>query len=229
MVRSRFLEMILTQGRSISSAASLLNVSISTAQGWAAMAGYEPPRRPSKLRGDHLDRTLARLKLGEEIPRVASEAGVSEVSVRRLLRTTVGLHDKWERARREKARDQARSQWRSALQIESVVGPGAARTLALRTYSWLYRNDREWLLATNSDAKVPIGNHSKVDWDRRDQELSLACRRAALQLHETAPTSRVTLTAVFTLVPEIRTKLHRLDRLPLTTRVLRAIVKSGRE
>jgi hypothetical protein len=227
IARSLFLDMIFKQGRSISSAAVSLDVHVSTAQGWAAAAGYEPPKRPSKLRGRDLDLAVESLKRGAEISQVASGAGVSDVSVRRLLRTTVGLHDAWERARNEKTRTEARSCWQSALQLESVVGPGAARALEPRAYAWLYRNDREWLLATNSGEHAPrIGNNARVNWDRRDNELSSACQRAALELHECAPASRVTLAEVFKLVPEVRTKMCHLDRLPLTARALRSIMKA---
>lgn len=82
--------------------------------------------------------------------------------MRRLLRTIVGLRNVWLHARREILREETRSQWRSALQLESVVGPGAARAVEPRAYAWLYRNDRHWLLATNAEAhSPPIGNNAQ--------------------------------------------------------------------
>lgn len=226
-LRAGFLELVVDHGQSISHAARLLGLPIATAQGWAAASGHEPPKRPSKLRSVELRRAIARLELGDPISHVAEGAGVSAVSIRRLMRTTVALRDKWSRAQHERARENARFQWLGALQLDVVVGPGAARALEPSAYAWLYRNDRVWLLQTNAGKQLPkSGNNSTVNWAQRDEDLSSACRRAALQLYEAEPSSRVTLTAVFKLVPELRAKLCHLDRLPLTARALKTLLRA---
>lgn len=227
--RERLLDRVLNQGQSISTSARSLGVDVSTAQAWVADEGLEPPRRPSKMKDHVLSAVVDRLFVGADIADIAAETHVSQVSVRRALRTNPKLHQRWSLARFNRTRDLSRSAWIAALELEGVVGPGSARSLEPHAYAWLYRNDRDWLMSTNAEARMPkVGNHSQVSWDVRDLQLSQACQRAALALHEQAPGKRITLTAVIRLVPELRTKLCHLSRLPLTARALGTITKRGR-
>lgn len=213
---------------SISAAAKSIGVAVASAQAWMAASGHSPPKRPSKLRDGTLAEIVVKLRQGLDLPAIAILAGVSDASVRRVLRTTVGLQAEWQAARRSSNGALARTQWLRALSLSATAGPKAARALEPRAYAWLYRNDRAWLLATNESAKQPLrGNHATVDWDSRDRVLADACQRAALNLFENARGRRITLVDVIRAVPEIRTKLHRLQNMPLTARVIRSLVSGA--
>ncbi len=209
-------------GRSVSAAATVAGVSVKTAQSWLASAGVAAPTRPKKLDGKLLDDVLTSLRDGQLPGEVASRYALSLSSIHRVLSTTVGLRSQWASARDGRVRSEAREQWSDALSNAGSAGPKAARTIQPRAYAWLYRNDREWLLAANALAALQSrGNNASVDWDARDRFLAQACREAILALAGELPNRPPRLIDIIRRVPELRTKLHRIESLPLTEGVLR--------
>ena len=101
----------------------------------------------------------------------------------------------------------------------------AARLAEPAVYAWLYRNDGDWLkiqsLAMERIARSP---QARVDWDERDRQLSDQVRRVALELHEAEPDRRIKLFKIYQRLPELKAKLFKLDRLPLTKSVLFSVV-----
>ena len=65
---------------------------------------------------------------------------------------------------------------------------------------------------------------ARVDWDARDRRLSDQVRRIALELHEAEPDRRIKLFKIYQRLPELKAKLFKLDRLPLTRSVLYAVL-----
>lgn len=61
-----------------------------------------------------------------------------------------------------------RNEW---LEVVQTLGTKRARLEGYgATYTWLYRHDREWLLATNSKYELPHSNASeRVNWNKRDK------------------------------------------------------------
>lgn len=213
----------LAQGRSVSAAAASAGVSVVTAQRWLAENGTNSPKRPSKLTGVALDGVVRDLERGEPLSEIAGRHGLSLSSVHRVLSTTVGLKDCWLNARREGATRAARKEWSHALESAGLAGPKVARTVAPKAYAWLYRNDRPWLMEANAKAKAAsVGSSSSVDWDARDEALSQACREAILVLSRGVSGRRLKLNDIIVAVPELRTKMHRIEGLPLTEAVLRS-------
>ena len=210
---------------SVSELAKRFGVAVSTAQAWLASEGWEPPKRPSKLYGPALSRAVEELTKGCHPSTVSAQLGLSESSVRRVLKTTVGLRTAWRKARHQLDENEARARWSAAISLAALSGPKTARTFEPGAYAWLYRNDRDWLLRTNALAKQPvIGNNRVVDWDSRDRLLSEACRTAATKLLGNGIGRRLTLTDLIRIVPELRTKIHRLECLPRTARVVRSVL-----
>jgi len=59
-----------------------------------------------------------------------------------------------------------RTQWLAAIEQNSVK---RARSENAALYAWLYRHDKEWLLALNRQFRlVPVGENQRVDWRQRD-------------------------------------------------------------
>jgi transposase len=227
--RERFAELS-QMGGAISATAKQCGVSVSTAQGWAAAAGDEPAKRPSKLRGDALEALLIALRNGEDVQHIASDLGISACSIYRVLRTTVGLRAQWLQARCARITEGARVSWIAALKSAPSMGVAVARLLEPRAYAWLYRCDREWLLQTNGRVQSPQPSTTpRVNWDQRDQDLALACAKAALAVREAAPRAAVKLVDILQRVPHLRPKLSQLQHLPLTTRVLRNVCSQRKQ
>jgi transposase len=211
---------------SVSELAKRFGVAVSTAQAWLASEGWEPPKRPSKLYGPTLSRTVEELTKGCHPSTVSEQLGLSESTVRRVLKTTVGLSTAWRKARHQLDENEARARWSAAISLAAQSGPKTARTFEPGAYAWLYRNDRDWLMRTNALAKQPaIGNKRVVDWDSRDRLLSESCRAAATGLVSEHGGRRITLTDLIRVVPELRTKLHKLSCMPRTALVVKSVLQ----
>ncbi len=86
-----------------------------------------------------------------------------------------------------------RAAWRSALADAggSVV---SARRSTPALYAWLYRNDRGWLLGTNASLPKQIpAPRRRVDWGRRDVELSGQVDDLERELLHARPLVRITV------------------------------------
>jgi len=227
-IRERFTE-LLEGGHAVSMAAKLAGCEIATGQAWAAQAGMATASRASKMRGDLRVKMIRALRLGRPKVAVAQIADVSVHSVTRLLRTVAGLQAAWHQAQHDRACRSARGRWLRAASANPLSGVKAVRFLEPAAYAWLYRNDRDWL---NREAGLmakadPHGGPS-VDWDSRDRELADAVMKVseaiAIELHGT----RIKLWQLYQRIPDLRAKLGKLDRLPLTQRAIRvALGKSS--
>ena len=119
---------------------------------------------------------------------------------------------------------EARTKWHDALASTRQPGVAHARALEPKAYAWLYRNDRSWLQSQNKKIVPPArGNHSNVDWAKRDSELAREVQIAAIDLAKDHPPLQLTLTAICRRVRGLRCKLRRLEKLPMTARALHGI------
>jgi hypothetical protein len=216
---------------SITALAKEFNIAVRTAQSWLTDEGRVTPKRPSKISGAVLLRLTEGLAAGSDPSALAQETDLSESSVRRVLGTTIGLREKWSAAKLIAVRTEARERWVAALSVVSPGGPKLARGVDPGAYAWLYRNDREWLTLSHAHQRQPIsGNRRQLDWAARDLALSADCRTAAKDLIERKRTARITLADFVKVVPELRTKLCKLDRMPLTLSVIQtALQASGKQ
>ncbi len=72
--------------------------------------------------------------------------------------------------------------------------------------------------------RVARSPQARVDWDQRDRQLSEQVRRVALELHEAEPDRRIKLFQIYQRLPELKAKLFKMDRLPLTRSALYAVL-----
>lgn len=226
----RALKTLLQAGRRVSSAARDLGIDPATAMAWAAAEGISVNKRPSVIRGAVRARMIKALGAGRSKQAVASLGGVSIASVNRLLRTEVGLHECWRTAQFQRRQRLARRRWARAATTNPISGVKAARMLEPAAYAWLYRNDKTWLddhVAGMAHAIRLGGLH--VDWDSRDEALATAVRRTALELGIEAPGKKVRLWQLYQRLPELKAKLSKLDRLPLTRSAIYSSIGSRRQ
>jgi hypothetical protein len=221
---------LLEMGRAVCSAARELGVDPATGMAWAAADGISVAKRPSVIRDDVRARMINALKAGRSKQAVADLGGVSVVSVSRLLRTEVGLHERWQTALSQRHQRLARRRWLRATASSPISGVKAARMLEPAAYAWLYRNDKAWLddqIVSMTMAVRHAGLH--VDWDSRDEALATEVRRVALELETEEPGKKVRLWHLYRRLPELKAKLSKLDRLPLTRRELYSRVSSRKQ
>lgn len=216
----QFVKLIKEEKYSVSRAAKAVGVDTCTGIAWAAKAGICTPRRSKILTRQLVTRICRDLREGREKSWVALRRQVSVQCVTRVLRSEIGLHQVWADARHARRRNEARDAWVTA-SASRALGAKAVRLLAPAAYAWLYRNDRAWLnkQITRLDTP-PRSNHAAVNWDHRDRELAQVVSNSLLGLHQRMPGIPLSLNDLYRQIPELRAKLGKLDRLPLTRKVL---------
>ena len=208
---------LLDTGLSTSAASREAGICTKTGMAWAASAGLATPRRPKTLKGDHRALLIKLLRQGVPKADAATYSKVSIQTVTTLLRTEVGLHAAWRLAAFESALLRHRRTWQRFITKNPLSGVKAARMAEPASYAWLYRNDRDWLNQRIGDiAKAIRHPQPRVDWDTRDRELADMIRETALRLIDVERVRRIKLHQLYQRIPELKAKLSRLDRLPLT-------------
>ena len=213
---AEFMELVKT-GTAITSAARAVGIDPVTGMAWAAKANIDTVKRPSAVRGKVKAAMIRALKDGASKEKVATIGGVSVQSVTRLLQTEVGLQGAWHDAKAERRQRSARQMWQKVVRRNPLAGATAVRMLEPAVYAWLYRNDRDWLkeqIDRLERAKRSRG--VRADWDKRDSALARDVRLAGLELSSQLHGRRPKLWQLYQVLPELRPKLAKLDRLPLT-------------
>ena len=215
-------------GLSISAAAAKIGIDTCTAMAWAAKLGIAVQRRPKKLTPAVRAQTINKLRRGADKAEAAKFAGVSIQSITRLLLTEVGLHGAWTQAREARARKHARRVWGNLCESSGGLGIKWMRSVEPAVFAWLYRNDRAWL-DENKPAQLPLTspfNGTSVDWMARDEALSDAVRKTALQLLSEEGHHRVFFWQLYQRIPELKAKRSSLHRLPRTQQAIAVALSS---
>ena len=222
--RTRLLALI-EAGRTTSAASREVGIDTVTGMAWAAAAGVATPRRPKLLNSDLRSRLIALLRKGVPKDETAASGKVSLQTVTTLLRTEVGLHEAWRRAVFENARRHNRRIWERITAANPLSGVKAARMAEPAAYAWLYRNDHDWLAENTakmaSAVRVP---QARVDWDARDRQFADQVRRVALQMVEAQGIRHIRLPQLYQRIPELKAKILKLDRMPLTRAAIFSVV-----
>lgn len=210
---------------SLTDAARRLGVSTVTAQAWAASLGIPTPTRPKILTQQKRSQMVKALERGEDKARVAAQMHLSVGTVTRILRTEVGLHARWTEARRSRNRNDARQAWERAAQRDDRPSQKVLRTKNPAIYAWLYRNDRQWLMAFSKRLERPVpSNPGRVNWSERDESLyrQLTAYMARQRQAGLAAERSLTMARLGVAIPLLKTCLSHLDRLPLTKAAIRS-------
>ncbi len=122
------------------------------------------------------DRRLATIKalLGQGLPVavIARRCRLSASSIYRALSADPALMANRQDQRFEQVRERYRAQWTHAASVATTEGTNALRRAAPACYTWLYRNDRAWLMAHQPARPLRQSGLQRVDWVRRDAELA---------------------------------------------------------
>jgi len=155
---------------------------------------------------------------------MAEKHGISPSTVSRIAHTENGLHDLWRQARETKRQHAARRIWFKTIATHPNAILDELRTMAPASYTWLYRNDGQWLQASLAGVPAYKGaTRERVNWQERDEQLSLLVQAAIDALSTTQlPGKPITLQQIYHAVPTLKKYLGKRDRLPRTRRIIQA-------
>ena len=224
--KTELINLLTKEGLTITGAAKCLEIDFGTAAAWATEAGIKVPTRPSKMTPEIRDQMIRALKNGDDKKVIAVTYDISITTVTKLLSTEIGLSEAWHQARFRKAQESHRQAWQAVITNNPNLGVKAVRVLEPAAFMWLYRHNREWLTEESAKlSKAPRQNHSNVDWDARDEALAQQVKEVALEIFEKNPYKRILLWMIYQRLPELKAKLAKLERLPLTKSAITSALK----
>jgi len=224
--KTELIRLLTNEGLTITGAAKRLEIDFGTAAAWATKAGIKVPARPRKMTPEIRGQMIRALNNGDDKEVIATTHSLSITTVTKLLSTEVGLSEAWHQARFRKAQDSHRQAWQAVITNNPNLGVKAVRVLEPAAFMWLYRHNRTWLTEESVKlSKAPRQNHSNVDWDARDEALAQQVKEAALQLFEENPYKRILLWMIYQRLPDLKAKLAKLERLPLTKSAIASALK----
>lgn len=222
--QEEFLNLVTIQKYSVSKASIAVGIDIATGIGWASANGISTTLRPKKLKADFKEKIIELVLKGVDRSVIAKKCDLSTSTVSRLIRSEVGLEQKWIDIRFDKRRAKERNTWEKLIKEIGFLGVKAIRAQVPATFAWLHRNDRAWLMNTNSAIpRVSPSKSIRINWDKRDEKLALEVRKTALILAEENGYQPISRTKIYQALPKLRAVLKRLNELPLTKKALDAI------
>lgn len=220
--------LMLEDKSSVRAVAKTLRIDTQTALLWAEQMGLVVSKRPQKLFDDVRLFVETALRCGTDKSDIQRQTGLSASTVNRLLLADPALHQAWSQARMDVARQEARSAWQALLDAGSDQGIKWMRSLEPRAYTWLYRNDRDWLDTHRPKALTNSQRNSKpaVDWDARDIKISAEVRAVSLKWMTENNVRRIFFWQLYQAIPELKAKRSALHRLPLTRKAIDIALKA---
>ncbi|WNS75660.1 TnsD family transposase [Bacillus sp. DTU_2020_1000418_1_SI_GHA_SEK_038] len=115
-----------------------------------------------------------------------------------------------------KKREGYRREWLKLKKQYPSSSKTELRQLNNSVFTWLYRNDRDWLNRNSPNLKSTANDNHRVDWKYRDEEIYENVRVAVNDLLSVEKPKRITISSVGSRIG-IRPLLEKhLDKLPMT-------------
>ncbi|MFT4413449.1 TnsD family Tn7-like transposition protein [Bacillus sp. UMB0728] len=113
-------------------------------------------------------------------------------------------------------RDGYRGEWLNLKKQYPSKSKTELRQLNNRVFTWLYRNDRDWLNRNSPKLKSIANDNYRVDWERRDEEIYNNALVAVNDMLSVGKPIRITISSIGSRIG-IRPLLEKhLDKLPKT-------------
>lgn len=120
-----------------------------------------------------------------------------------------------------------RAEWLDARRDNPDLERTALKNQFQRVYTWLRRNDCEWLEANMPPKKQVTSPFLRVNWENRDVELAEAVRLAAANLYsQTGRPSQVTVAAIARDLGQLALIQKHTDKLPCTSKALSELAET---
>ena len=125
-------------------------------------------------------------------------------------------------------RDDYRDQWIKLIQDNSKKFVNEIRSMNPKIYTWLYRNDKDWLNSHYPDSKkLNSKNNERVDWNKRDQDIAMKIEIIVEEiLAESNKLIRVTKNEIGRRLGMLSNLDKYIDKMPQTKKVLNENVES---
>lgn len=219
---------LLEHGTSVRQVASVLNWSTNTLLVKAEKAGALIKRRPKKIDAGLRVQVRRMLATGESITGIMHAANLSAASVHRLLGGDRATHQERVVQLRRRRQQQARESVNAVLLENPAAGFNAVRASVSADFSWLYRNDHEWLEdRLQPHARARPNKKNLIDWLERDLRTSRQVEEAAAEiLHAPGKPIRVTRNEIGRRTAQPSWLDKHLTKLPSTKAVLHAVIES---
>ncbi|WP_158283929.1 TnsD family Tn7-like transposition protein [Pseudomonas sp. OV226] len=182
-------------------------------------------RKPKKLKPQVRIEILECLQNGDSKDLICSQFGLSICTVNRLLRSEPAVLKSRSEKQQETVLLEHRTEWIAVITSQPGASTKSIRSVIPNIYAWLYRNDREWLLAqTHNLPSGRCGNYSNVDWHGRDCELAHLVNETLNRNYGTERKTKVPKVAVFTLIPSLSRSLEKSGYYLKTRKLLSEII-----
>lgn len=168
--------------------------------------------RPKRLKGRLKEDLLSKLAEGISKEALCEEFKITVSTINKLIRAHPASYALALKARHHRKTDEHRSQWQQLHGLYPELGVQALRNKMPPLYAWLYRNDKDWLIAEGQTFAKPahVGKYH-VDWEARDYRLLSMLRSAcaSIALPQRGP---VTMTQLYAMIPMLSTCLENRDQ-----------------
>ncbi len=127
-------------------------------------------------------------------------------------------------------REAYRASWLAARQENPHSGVKALRSKVPGVYSWLYRNDTEWLREHLPFCKERKVRQPRIDWMVRDAQITEEVKASAIRLRN-APgrPMQVTISAIGREIGQLALIQQHLNKLPRTAEALKELIETREE
>jgi len=152
---------------------------------------------------------------------IGKALGVTHNVAKRMLQKML-LKDK-----AENLSNNYKALWRKALE-ENNFSIKEAREKNSKVYKWLFKNERQWLLAENRKHKNMSPNGQlRINWGELDDQLNKLIQKNYSQLIQCNYPKTITRSLLFRSVKYFRsiTKTKEINRLPITVKFVESVVE----
>lgn len=168
--------------------------------------------RPKRLKGQLREDLLSKLAEGVSKQVLCEEFQITVSTINKLLRAHPATYAAALKARHRREIDEHRSQWQNLHGLYPELGVQALRNTMPPLYAWLYRNDKDWLIAEAQTFSKPAHvNKPHVDWEARDYRL-LSMLRTAFESIALPQRGAVTMAQLCAMIPMLSTCLENRDQ-----------------
>jgi len=165
---------------------------------------------------------------GTDKQTIQASIGISKKVIDHLLAKNQPLSKQWRFKQREKHVADSRATWNEIANQNPGFNSAELQFIAPKTYAWLYRNDREWIILQNSKSNTNnSASVTSVRIDHRDSKFAHQLGIAAERICRQSTGTRISRDALLNAVPDLKAALLHLSRFPLTHKALVSALKPG--
>ena len=125
-------------------------------------------------------------------------------------------------------RNPYRRAWLQALREHPNAGMKFIRSIVpAKIYTWLYRNDHDWLIQHYPQYRIESTRINRIDWNERDRNLSTQIYTAAQAIRAlSGKPKQITVAALGQHLGQLALLQRHLDKLPLTRAVIEEVIET---